>query len=454
MLSLITVNVVGIFTSIIIARNLTPECYGLYNVFQIYISILLVLSSFGLRNVIVKNIARDKSNSKVILRNSVSIRTFCIIITLILFLVFSIFIKKYDILFIVLVSSGLVVGSFYEIIESIIYGFEKMGITAILNIIIALISLLILSFLPKGLINVENLLILNLVLQALKLLLLLPNARKNIISYKFVLNQHDKFNIKEIIIEAYPFYIISLLTLFSNQLPVLFLESRSGLADVGYFNLSNKLLSPLNYILINLYTVLFPVFSRLFVVDSEKFILKMNSLIYLLLIVGVVGSIGVSLFKNEIIIFLYGEKYLNTSQILLNQVWYITIYSIVCFIGMILSSIDKQKLLSVLSIILTIVQMGSLWFLSQYGVGVFSLGYLWVTIFSMLIHFFSLKIVFRDKFKYRDLIFIQIVSIVFLIISYKIPNDLNIYLKFIILGFFSIIGLFVIKHIYQKLKMN
>ena len=65
--------------NIILARKLAPDSYGLYALFLTYVTLFFTFSTFGLRRIVIRCIARDQDSSKkyfvisfILIRNSIS----------------------------------------------------------------------------------------------------------------------------------------------------------------------------------------------------------------------------------------------------------------------------------------------------------------------------------------------------------------------------------------------
>ena len=144
-----------IFTSIKIARSLDPLLFGTYNLLQLHISIFVVIASFGLRNIIIRSIARDKTIVKKIFLISMVIRVGGFLLSIFLFGSFFFLYGSYDTLLFVLVIQCILSTVIFDVLESIAFGLEKMEFSGIINFLSTLFWLLTILLIPKNQISLH-----------------------------------------------------------------------------------------------------------------------------------------------------------------------------------------------------------------------------------------------------------------------------------------------------------
>lgn len=263
----------------------------------------------------------------------------------------------------------------------------------------------------------------------------------------------EKYQIIQFSKECIPYYYLSLLTLLSNQIPILFLEYRSGLAQIGFFNIASKVLMPLNLLLTTILAAIFPNLSRLFITNYKIFIRNIKSIFIIITLFSIAFAFGVTLFRYEVIHLLYGEKYINSSLVLGYQGWYLAIYSVVCLIGTILGAINKQKELSYLAIVCTIIQVPILWYGSKYGAQYLSAAFLVATTITFIIHLYVINSYLKNELSFIFYFKIMALYIIGYVVSIFIPVDLGLFYKLIIFIIISITsGYFVIKKYKNNLQ--
>ena len=116
--------------------------------------------------------------------------------------------------------------------------------------------------------------------------------------------------------DSMPYYILNIFSLVSTQLPILFLNSNSSITEVSYFNIANKLLLPMTLFIHSALVALFPNQAKEFVRNQQRFTTKASLMLYFISVVGTISCLIISLFKNEVVLLLYGENYASTGNVL------------------------------------------------------------------------------------------------------------------------------------------
>ena len=429
-----------IFTSIKIARSLDPLLFGTYNLLQLHISIFVVIASLGLRNIIIRSIARDKTIVKKIFLTSIIIRIVGFVLSIILFCSFFFLYGSYDTLLFILVIQCILSTVIFDILESIAFGLEKMEFSGIINFFSTLFWLTTILLIPKNQISLHLIFGLLVFFNFIKTIVYFISIYKTNYIKGFSKVEVDKIQIISFVKECFPYYYLSLFTLLSNQIPLLFLQYRSGVEQIGFFNIANKILMPINLILTTALAAIFPNLSRLFVTNYPQFIKNVKLVFLLIALFSITGAFGVTLFRKEVIHLLYGEKYLSSSLVLGYQCWYIAVYSCVCLIGTILGAINKQKQLSYMSIICTIIQVPILWYGSKYGAQYLSAAFLVATSITFIIHIYVINLYLKNDLSYLFYIKISAIYLVAYAISLLTPVNIELSIKILIFMLISGVG--------------
>lgn len=448
--SSLIVQMLSILSSIRIARSLEPEGYGLYNLFLIQASFLGILAAFGLRLVVIRMGARNNELNKQLFKKNLKIKIYSTIITLIIAGFYNYFRpnNQFNSLLIFLLFLQVSFTNVYDSIDSLAFSNQKMEGTGFINLFVTFIWVALVYLLPKDLITVNMMVIVQVGSQILKtsLYFFWVFTKGMLVSQSIQL----EIETKEIIRQSYPYMILAIFTSIQNQIPVLFLDHNSSLHEVGIFNLGYRILSPMQLFLNYALTALFPNLSSLIMTDSNAFSKIVKRALLIIIFIGVMGSLTFTIFSKEIIVFLYGVKYIASSTVVLVQCWFTVLFAIFCLIGTVLSATDKQNQLAWLSFIYAIVSTPILWYGSKFGAFGLSVSFLISALINLSYHWvYFAKILPKGiKFKYTALVF-SILSIG-AIIATLIPQNLGFFYK--ITTFIGlVIGItktsqFVIKH--------
>ena len=440
-----------IFTSIKIARSLDPLLFGTYNLLQLHISIFVVIASFGLRNIIIRSIARDKTIVKKIFLISMLIRAGGFFLSIFLFCSFFFLYGSYDTLLFILVMQCILSTVIFDVLESIAFGLEKMEFSGIINFLSTLFWLLTILLIPKNQISLHLIFGLLVFFNSVKTIIYFFSIYKTNYIKGFSAQNIDRVEVVSFIKECFPYYYLGLFTLLSNQIPLLFLQYRSGVEQIGFFNIASKVLMPINLVLTTALAAIFPNLSRLFVANYPQFIKNVKLIFILIALFSITGAFGVTLFRQEVIHLMYGEKYVSSSLVLGYQCWYIAVYSCVCLIGTILGAINRQKQLSYMSIVCTVIQVPILWYGSKYGAQYLSAAFLVATSITFIIHIYVINFYLKYDLSYFFYIKILVIYIIAYAISLLTPVHFSFLNKVIIFLFISSIAAYFL---YQKFILS
>ncbi len=381
----------AIISSIKIAKSLMPEFYGLFSFVLSLSSIYVVIVSLGLRNVMIRSIAINRETAFKQFTISFIIRTLAFIVGILLIFYYNYYFSKVtlDNHTLLLLCINVFALLQWDTIESITFGFEKMKFSAYVNVLMTVIWVLIIFLLPEKIITVKLLLLITVIIQILKVLILTFFAYKEkMIRFS---NFKNKSEIKSISKDAFPFYILAIFTLFTSQLSVVYLEQMSNYQEIAYFNISNRIIYPLELVLLTLMTSLFPVLSRNHEHDKERFSKTINITFLSLFSIGVLGALVISTFRNEIVELLYGSSYSATADVIAIQCWYVILFGIFCFIGTVLSATNRQVLLSKLSILYAIISAPCLIYGARFGANGLAIGFIVAGILNMTYHLYWIQ---------------------------------------------------------------
>ncbi|MFC2110611.1 oligosaccharide flippase family protein [Bacteroidota bacterium] len=456
----ILVSAIGMFTSIYIARILSPENYGKYGVLLSLVGILQVFSSLGLPTTITREVSRDQDNSSYYFLSSIFAYFFGFTLAVIIYFLFSFFsFASIDSNYHGLVLLSLISVSCWNIIQNVAFGMQRMEHVGIINLIMTVVLLLVYIVTPKDLITIKFVFSVSIVIQIIKDLIFFWSSKKAKLfsgNSIFSFNELMKFSIK-LIKASLPFFIMGFFSMLSNQMPIQFLNINSGTEEVAYFNTANKLLLPISMIITTAMTALFPNLAKLYLVDKVNYVCRIQDGFKLLIYFGVFGAVIITLFRFEIVEFVYGEKYINTALVLTYQVWFMIAFAIFNFIGSILSSSDNENLLTYLSILYAIVSVTILWFGSFHGAEYLSLAFLIASFINLTYHWYfmekSLSWPFSNIYRFKLLGSI----IIPIVILFLLPDDISFFNKILIsIAFTSSIIIFNLRKIkfLMKTKLN
>lgn len=451
------IQVISILSSIRVARQLHPAGYGLFNLINLQVTIFSIVSVFGLRIVVIRHIARNKLDARRIFTISNQIRIFTTTLAMLLAVGYSQLQNRQSLpptlIFVLLLL--MIFQSFWDSIDSISFGSEKMQTAGIINLIMTMIWVAEIYLIPDSLFTVQILLFAYALNQGTKTFIYYIWLRRKILSNipKETITGFEEH--KMLLRQANFYFILAVFSSIQSQIPILLLQFNSSIDQIGLFNLGNRILSPLQMMLSMLLTALFPTLARLAINDKVLFAKRVKSLLNIIVLTGIWGSLCFSLFSQDIVKFLYGEAYITTANVILIQCWFTVLFAIFCTIGTILSALDKQKLLATLSIIYGVVASPIFYFGTKYG----ATGLAWAFVIAAFINMTYHWVIFRNLLEkhisilYSVAIFGSIGLLSFLTYNYHIKYSFSTRLVIGLILSSSLL-FYMYKYEFPKLKIN
>lgn len=426
-------QLLSVLSSIRLARLLQPDGYGFFNLFLVQASFFSIVAYFGLRLVSIRHLSRKKEDSKIVFQTINKIRLVTTALALVGLIIYNFWINEVVISswLLFLLSLLIISMSIWDSIESIAFGNERMETTGYISVVFTLIWVASVYIIPRINFNVRVLFTLYVMIQIVKTIWFYFWIKKRILDF-IPTNNYSESYIKSFIQQSKYFFILSIFTAISNQVPILLLNFQSTLDQVGLFNLGFRILLPLQTVLLTALTALYPSLSRMSMIDFELFVKRVKNLINILVIIGIWGCLCFTLFSKEVILLLYGDAYITTARMIVIQCWYTLLFGIFCTIGTVLNSFDKQKLASFLSIIYGILSFPLYFLGAKYGALGLSWAFVISAVINMIYHWIVFKKLLHPYISLRYSFSLFIVILFFISISLIVPFDFNFIIKVLI----------------------
>ena len=375
----------------------SPDKYGIYTFLIIQGQLIMTLGDVGMRNIIIRSVARNPRRIKSLFNTGVSVKLLSIVIFTVFYFIYNLLFGSLSNIQIVLLYSFALFSSINNLIESFFFGMQKMIFPAVANIAFNVIWLILILIWPFEKTTVNQLFFGFVVVTFVKTFLyIFLFKRSNHVFYNpFKVKFHD---ILLLVKESWPFYVLSLMMLpishFSNN----FLILNSNTTEVGFFNLSNKLLAPITMIISIAFSAIYPNLAALWIKDKFRFrqIVTKGIIIFSLL-----TSFCVMIFifvVNDLFLLLFSYDYFSVIAVSQIQIWYIFLMGINSVIGTIWGASDNENYILKASVINFIISTPALWFGSKYGAYGLSISYLSsFAVFEIYLWYFFLKTLRIDR---------------------------------------------------------
>ena len=326
--------------TIIIARNFGSELFGQFNYAISFVIIFSVITDFGINNLVIREVARNKEKSAFLIQNGLIIKLFLSVLTLLLIFISTIFTSKsleVDIMVYIL-SFYVVFNSYNTFSKSIYRAFEKMRFETFLKSVesvILLLHVLIVSIYIKDI----NILILGFTIaSAITFFVSVKWIKKCFINFQL---RFDKKIFLFLLKESWPFATINIFMVIYFNLDTVMLSFIRNDIETGLYSIAY------NFIFIGalvpglLNSSLYPVISRRINSLAQE---KMKIIKYLIILLssGMLLSFFLFIFGNFFISKFFGLEYIGSLDILNILLLSFPFLFFSNFMGTILSSHNKQ----------------------------------------------------------------------------------------------------------------
>jgi O-antigen/teichoic acid export membrane protein len=398
-------QILGMIAILRVARVLAPTGYGLYSLVLTTASIGLVFAGFGMRNVIIRDCARYPENTRSLFSVSLSLRAIIGVIAGLGIILYATLSKSslpapLGVFAVIILSSQIV----WDTAESISFGRQRMEFSSWINTAGSLFWVLWVWVVPASVLTIEVVSISFALLQVAKAGAFIWKIKLIIPSAPSLDKRSAKKNARYLMIESLPFFWLALLTMLTNQLPILLLAERSNPEQVGLFNVGFRLLNPLQLLIITGLSVLYPYLSQAKDRENAKYMRAIESALKMTVLIGSGCAFLITLFRVEIVKILFGADYAGSADAMVFQCWYTVLYAILCLIGTSLGASNKQKWLAALSTAYTLIVMPIIWFGASYGATGLAAAMAIGALINLSYHWYVFQRSLPGRFPRRDII--------------------------------------------------
>lgn len=355
-LSEIFIKIIGFAYFIFLARSLSIDLFGRYNLVTSVMTIFSFLPDIGMGLVVVREIAKKKYDTAILLGNTLLLTSVMSIATILIVISFGAVARfSGEVMFLLFISSLTLLFSQLRSIPLFYFdGVEQMGYSAILK---AASSLFFMSFgilgfiLGFGLIGIiAGFLTGSIISFVITWMVFL--AKKIKISFKF-----DKKIIKRLIYNGLPLGVASFSALIYSNIDGIMLERMLSEKALGIYSSASKFGPTLIQLLsVPFVVAVYPALSRLSKEEPVRFKKAISKSLGAVLIWSVPSSIGVAIFAG-IIPIIFGERYSLGVPILRVLIFFVPFAALSALLYKVLIVINKQNwylLASIMGVVLNI----------------------------------------------------------------------------------------------------
>ena len=450
-ISLITAEIISRILQFIIfvylARTLGKDNFGIFSFGLAFALLVMVIVDFGLNQLFIREISRNKKLASKYLFNGIVIKIFLAIFAM-LFAYLFLNIMNYSsevktVAYIMLLFA--LIQSFNELNFSIFRAFERMYYEMGTKIFRMLILISLIFYLIKNnygfIASVLAFPITEFIVLGIATLLVYSKFTK--ISFEF-----DYAFSKMIVKESSLFFFSLIFTTLYLYVDQIMISKFRNTTEVGIYSAAANIIIALIFIPLMYANSIYPVISRFYITSKKSLKLAYERSFKYMLVLGLPIAAGIYKLSDKIILLLYGKEYLASAVVLSILSVYIFLKFLNPITGYTLMATDKQgtRLFSqataaIINIILNFI------LIPLYGI----IGAAFATLITEIIFFFmytffimkySFNFKFIIKFVYKPLIAAAIMVFSLLFID-------NLFLA-IFIGFFIYISVLFILKIVDK----
>lgn len=344
------------FITLYSARYFGATTFGIWAIALSITGIFGIFADMGLGTLMVREVARDMSLADKYISNIVLIK---IVLS---FLMFGLIIITSNIIgypeivknVIYIVTISVIISSFTGVLGAIFQVSEKMeylAISTILSSVIILSGTAIMIFYKLDIIFFA----------------LLNIISSGLISVYTLIIYLRKFPLPEIKIdfsfwkptikEAWPFGIAALSGMIYTYIDSVMLSVIQGAEVVGWYNAAYRLMMVLLFIPTAVNIAIFPVMSQFYTYSKDSLKLMNEKYFKYMIILGIPLGAGITILADKIILLIFGSGYAQSITALQILIWTIVVSFAVAPFMQLLQSINKQLILTKISVLSAIINI-------------------------------------------------------------------------------------------------
>jgi O-antigen/teichoic acid export membrane protein len=339
---------VGFVIALIVARYLGPENYGYYAFAISFVTLFQVVVDFGLRPLLVRELARDLSQAGKYVGNFVTIK---ILLSAAMFGVVAVGLWLYgapiNLFYLTIIATIYVVFmSFEDMLRGVFQASEKMKYETIVRVVtkFAVLAFTVVVVL-MGLWTEA-------IMWALVAGTFIGTVATFIICHKYFVKiklQIDKAFLKTALRQSVLFAITNIFIAIYFKIDTVMLESMRGAQEVGYYNTAYELVFAFMFIPSVVSGAIYPAISRFFQEDKNKIGALAGRLIKYYTIVAVALVIFLTLLGAPLIRLFFGAEY-EPAIPLFQILTFVLIFVFVNFlVGTLLNASNKQHVSTIVA---------------------------------------------------------------------------------------------------------
>lgn len=338
----IAIKLVSFLFSIVVIRYLGSEEYGKYAICMAFGGLFTVISDMGLATLLVKRIARDRADMPWLVSNILVLRLLLsggvvALTSVIAWLVgYPLDIR----LGIVIASCGLISYSLFGVADAIVMGQERFRFSAVLNVVVQVVTLVLAAVLVFGGLGFFGLL----TAATAGVFLVGVVAFRRLRAETSLSAPVQTSSWPGLIRAAWPFAAITLALSLSYRADAVILSMYVGTAVIGTYAVAYNLIFTFATLSHSINLALFPALTRQHREDPSRSPEAFRQSLKYLFFISLPVAVFVSAYATQIVTFLYGEPLAPAGRPLAVLAWVIPLMFLSEFLGYAAIIVDRERL--------------------------------------------------------------------------------------------------------------
>jgi len=356
-------KVLGFFYVMYTARYLGAEGFGILSFALAFTGIFGVFTDLGLRSLIVREVARDKSLASKYLNNITVIKVILVSVTFgIIVLVINILgYPEQTIKVVYLIALSVIFTAFTGMFYSVFQAFEKMeyqSLGQILNSALMFSGVMIAIKYNFTIIDFASLyLMASIIILGYSLVILRWKFFNPFFVWSLREIEIDWSFWKPTIKEALPFGLTGISGMIYTYTDSIMLSLMQGNEVVGWYNAAYRLILILLFIPGIINSAIFPSMSKFYISSQNTLKLMYEKYFKIMLIIGIPIGVGITLLASKIILLIFGNEYRPSIIALQVLIWTMVLTFTGAAFVKLFESINRQIVITKISGICVIVNI-------------------------------------------------------------------------------------------------
>ena len=338
----LTIKVLSVLFSILVVRRLGDVGYGKYSFILAYVAIFAIFSQMGLGPYTVREIAKDRSQTRFLFWNTITLRLILSVITIILTTV-SAHLLGYSpsiVIGVFIASLGLLLQAVQRPFNGIMVGNERLDYQATVQVAKQLVFVVL-----GAVLLFQGGRYLGLLIASLG-----GVAVMTILSATIILRRYDvgfaaiqPRRWARLLRASIPFGVVGLATMTSYKIDTVFLSFFHGDAVVGWYAAPYNLIMMLMIISHSINQSLYPSLTRRYTEDAGTIDRVFGRVVKYLLIISLPIAVGATILARPIVSALYGEAFSRSALALQVLVWVLPAMFLTDLFGHTAMAMDNER---------------------------------------------------------------------------------------------------------------